>query len=472
MKQYKFLISTLTVAMLSLIAIYISYSMGYVTKENQTILKNTLPFLLCISFFFIGWYEIGMPRLKKSLFNHRNLLLFSLVTLLVSSINQRVGIFATAFFVLSAFIYFLFEKKWYKLNTVYYAVFLFGLLHFLGTIGTVEGFRFPDKLLSFFILPLAFSCFRFKKETYLRVLRLFFRIIFVYLIFAVIYAWYNKLFYSLDFFEWITSKLAVEGEPIYFWVLGWTHYAHPSYVSLVLIAALLSGFYLYYKKTSATIGKLELFAFSVFFMLTVLLTESRIGFVCGILVFGSTALYYLFLSKRNWFRIAFICAVLTTGIGIYLLDDPISMFVKDDVRKTDYTLAINYIKSHPWWGSGYNEQDLALAEQAEIMKDVLPLLPHEKTYTHNQFLGEMVQFGVWGLIVLLILLFSLFRYAVFSKSYLLQIFLLVCLVYMMVEEPLTGQGGITRVMVFLSLFIHLSEDKKYFPQEREENDSN
>ena len=72
----------------------------------------------------------------------------------------------------------------------------------------------------------------------------------------------------------------------------------------------------------------------------------------------------------------------------------------------------------------------------------------------------MVQFGIPGLLPLLILLAGLVWYAFKSRSYLLQLYMLIYLLFMLIEEPLYAQEGITRFMAFLCLFIHISECDK------------
>lgn len=441
----------------SFILIFVLSLFGNLSESNQKILQYSLFPLFCISFLLVGWIEMGKPRLKKSLFSIKNFLLFSLSFLTVFSINQKTGIWATALFAIASLLYLLKYKKWYSLNKVYYVVFAYALLRIFGTIGTIKGFHFPDKILSFFVLPLAFSCFRLKRETTLRILKIFFRAIAVFMVLSLIFWWYNKSYFGISTFEWLTSKLNLDSHNGYHWVTGWAYYEHPTYISLVIIAALISGFYLYHRKQStAFITKFELGVFCVLSIIMTMALESRIGVICTLFVIVCTIFYQLYL-KTKYFRIAFLVCIVIGAISSYLLEDHLSYFTQDSRRKIEYTLAINYIKDHPLWGSGYGQQKYVLTEQAELMKDEIPVADYYRTYTHNQFLGDMVQFGIWGLILLLILLYVLFRYAARSRSYPLQLFLSVVLIFMLIEEPLTGQAGITRVLVFVSFFIHISE---------------
>lgn len=447
----------------AIVCLSISYinRRGVVNAENGLLLKSGLQGLFLLTVIFTGWLEMGKPHLTKALFTVRNLMLFAFCVLLISSVNQRISEFTTGFFGCCVFLFFLSEKKIYAINKVYYFVFLYVLLRVIGTIGTVEGFRFPEKLITFFALPLTFSLIRIEKNTSLHILRYFFRAMMIYMSCTLIYWWYNILYFKVNIVDWVTHKQQdLGGFPPYHWTSGWALYEHPSFISLVLLVGLISGFYLYYKKQkSSFVSTLGLTIFVAFIIATVLVMESRIGIVCVALVLVITGLYYMHLKMRYFKALLLVLVVVGMGSSFFL-GKSMSGFISDNVRKTDYTLAIHYIKSHPWWGVGYHQEHLALKQQEQIMLDVLPPLPAPKTYTHNQLLGDMVQFGVVGAFFLLLLIYGLSRYSIKSNSYLLQLLMCVILAFMCIEEPLYVQGGITRFMVFLCFFIHISESNK------------
>jgi hypothetical protein len=453
----KFSFTVIVLVSVSLTVIYLLFINGLVTLENHIILKHTLSITFIVSFILTGLSAAKIKSVKE-LFSPYKLLIISLVLLLVFSLNIDLGSWATGLFALCSLIYLIKNKTWHPINKIYYVVFAYALLKIFGTIGTIKGFRIPDRTLSFFVLPLAFSCFSLKKETCLKILKVFFRGMVIYMAITVVSWLYYKLLFNVDTIDWFTKKLAFFYDiAIYDWVLNWAYFFHPSYVALVLLAGMIAGFYLYYKKSpDAEISRFELGLFLIGYFLTIMILESRIGFVCGFFVLAATGLFYLYL-KKNYFKIAFALCILLTIPAVYMTDDLIAGFVSDNIRKTDYTLAVNYVKDHLMWGTGHNEQYIALETQAEKMKDVLPLIDNKKSHAHNQFLGEMVQFGIWGLIVLVALLITLFYYAFKMKSYPFLIFLSICFIYMLIEEPLTGQSGITRTMVFLTFFVHLIE---------------
>ena len=160
--------------------------------------------------------------------------------------------------------------------------------------------------------------------------------------------------------------------------------------------------------------------------------------------------------KSSYYKLTFF-AVILFGCGFFLIkSNRFDVMLSDNVRKVDYTLAVNYIEDHLWWGTGTGKQHEALEYQEKIMKDI-PKSINKKTYVHNQFLGETVQFGISGFVVLLVVVSGLVFYSFKSRSYLLQMLLFVYILFMLVEEPLYVQPGITRFIVFFSLFVAVGE---------------
>jgi O-antigen ligase len=195
-----------------------------------------------------------------------------------------------------------------------------------------------------------------------------------------------------------------------------------------------------------------------------LLMQSRIGIVGLLFILAATGLYYLKL-KTNFFKIGLAVYLLLGSVSFFVANDKISGFISDDTRVAYINIAISYIQDNIWWGSGYRQQRMVLEQQAILMKDqlppsVFPHIDHRIGYVHNQFLGDMVQFGIWGLIALLLMLFAIARYAIKSRSYLLQMLLMTVILFMLIEEPLYIETGTIRFMAFLVFFVAISESNE------------
>ena len=452
------------IVLATLFAMFLTYELkihtNYIAEKNVPQLSLMLKAVYFISFISILLYEFfdGNHSIK-SIFSVRYLLIFSLITLLTFSIsNKTVGIYATGFFVFCALIYFFVKKEVFALNKIYFFLFLYAVFQLIGTVNSEKGFHFPEMTYTFYILPLSFCLFQLEKHTMLRILKIFFRATFIYVFISIVYWFYNFSCFDVSLKSWLTSKISIGEYPIYEFVGKWANYIHPSYISLILFCALISGFYLFYRnEKGAKISLFELVVFILGCLSLELILESRIGIVEVLIITFVSLLYYAKI-KSSYFKWS-VFAILAAIISLYVVsENHFNKMMGDNVRKADYTLAIHYIHDHPWWGIGYQGQAKAIKMQDEIMKDVTrPITAPPVTYTHNQFLGDMVQFGIPGLIVLLVLLAGLFCYSIKRRNYLLQMFMLIYLIFMFIEEPLYVQEGITRFTIFLCFFIALIE---------------
>lgn len=437
-------------------------------KEFIDELSLILKLIFISSYVFILVFEYFKTNTFKNIISSRNLLIFSLITLLSFSIFRKdIGIYVTGFYTFGALVYFIFNRSLYSINKILYVIFFYAFFEMIGTIGTTKGFHFPEMSYSFYVIPLTFSLFNLEKNTLLRILRVFFRIMTIYVFLSLIFWFFNFEIHNVTLIEWITKKTFIEGLSVYDYVARWGNYTHPSYISLVLLAALVSGFYLFYKNNKEShLSFFELFIFVVGCFFLEFILESRIGIVETIIVVFLSMFYYVKIRTRYFKAFVIVCILACLSLS-YVVENHFNGMMTDKVRKADYTLAINYIKAHPFWGSGYHEQDIALTQQDELMLEVTrPTDANPITYTHNQFLGNMVQYGIWGLLLLLTLLTVLFLYAIRSRSYLLQMLMVVYTVFMLIEEPLYVQEGITRFLIFLCFFIAVGEGHRGFNERK------
>jgi hypothetical protein len=285
-----------------------------------------------------------------------------------------------------------------------------------------------------------------------------------------LYWWYNFLYLDATFSGWILNKTSysavIDSESVlwqasYLWVNKWSGYYHPSFVSLLLFFGLITSFHLNFQKY---ITKFDLFLCTALCFLVIMLMQSRIGFV-GISLITIVSVLHGLSKKNKWLALALGFCVLVASLVFYTQSTKVSDFSNDGVRKAYNEVAINYIKDNFWWGSGFRQQREGLEQQAEAIKEALPpfVYPHKEHpiyYVHNQFLGDMVQFGIWGLIALLLMLSVIAYYAIKNRSYLLQMMLVATILFMMVEEPFYVMRSFMCFAVFLAFFVAITESEK------------
>ncbi len=478
LKRFSYL--TLIVSAISMLLIYFLSLIGWVSIENEPVFRKSLLgiYLLAVSALILKEFFSDISRFSD-IIEKNILVMLAFAALLIASIfHKKVGINFTGVFILFVIIHFAFNRKIYKLNNVYFYLFFYALFLLVGTIGSSKGLHFPELTYTFYLLPLSLMFFKPTQNNLISVAKVVFKALLLYMAISIIYWWYNYLHLDVDFFSWISKKLFIEAGMIdwdyqryftknaptfqaFLFINSWTYYFHPSYISLVLLFGLIIAFYLFYKRetTANSVNTFDIIIYNLFIILVVALMESRVGMVGYVFTIVASSLYYSKL-KLHQFKIT-IAVYLVLGISlIFILDNTIDGFLGDNIRGTDYKLALSYIKEHIFWGVGYGDQHIALMQQEELLKDVLPSALNEKTYTHNQFLGNLLQFGIWGLIALVIMLGGFIHYAIKNRSYLLQMFLSIVLLFMLIEEPLYTQEGITRFTVFLVFFVAISELKQ------------
>ncbi len=490
--RFSFVILSITALLGGII--YGLHLLGLVTPANEVYARFSALGLFIAGFVLLGWQKARHHRFSKDDFFKNNTLIIIFLTILLVSIllKPQVGYYTIGFFVGISFLHSLYSQKFYPPPTFFYFVILYALLLLFGTIGTENGFHFPDKILSFYLLPLSLCFFRLPQKTILRIGAIFFKMGIVFLTLCLLYWWFNFLFLDANLNDWIggkTSYLAqmtgwerqakimdrfvletigwenIASYPARFFVLSWSYFYHPSFVSLVLFFGLITGFYLYHKKPLlSTVSKWELILYILLFFSVIMLMQSRIGLVGLLFIIAATGIYCLKL-KTKYFSAGLAIYFLLGGAGFCVLKDKISGFTNDEIRNVYRQIAVSYIQDHFWWGDGYGQQHSALKKEAENIKENLPqwIYPHSPTrisYTCNQFLGNMVQYGIWGLLALVLLLGAIAHYAIKNRSYLLQMMTGVLILFMMIEEPLYVLQGIVPVLTFLIFFTAISESEK------------
>ncbi|MCL2027001.1 MAG: O-antigen ligase family protein [Bacteroidales bacterium] len=460
--------------------IYALHLQGLVTAANEVYARFLALGVFVASFLLIAWQKAKNHRFSwGDFYKNETSIIVSLTLLLVTSFLAReMGYYAVTFFVVAALVHFLYTHKFYPPPKVFYFVFLYALLMFLGTIGTPKGFGFPDRTLSFYVLPLSLCFFRLSKETLLKIGEVFFKMTIVFLTVCVLYWWYNFLHLDADFLPWISGKTGYitemprsimgsqSGEsvsnpvhlPAYFFISLWSYYNHPSFIAFVLLCGLIVGFYLYSQKCIATL-ELALCIALCFFV--VFLLQSRVGIVSVSLITAISILYFLFKKSR---RLALLVGLFLIVIGAFFYshrDKVEFIFIGDPIRTSYSQIAVSYIKENFWWGSGYNNQQQVLEQQAEKMIETLAYPVYPPIYfVHNQFLDDMVQYGIWGLIALLLVLGAIACYAIKNRSYLLLMLLCSTVILMWIDAPFYKQIGIMRCITFLVFFVAIVESTK------------
>lgn len=447
---------------------YLLHNQNLCTIINEPYIRHILQVVIAVAGVIIVLTHFK-PSVSDStsIFGNENTVAVALSCLLCATLfNINLIYIAMLTFCMLVLLHFVFRRKLYRPNKLLSGIIIYGILLMTAALVSSNDFRFPTEITVFFLVPLSFYFFRLSKDNWNSVALVFIRFTMVYMTISIIYWSFNHYYLETDFIHWITHKLSFQAEMIgweeqfktmyetnyfsaYFFVNSWSGYFHPSYISTVLCSGLVLAFYLFQQNSEKTpFSKIELGAYIVLCLTMEALMESRIGIV-GVVLIVTSCVVYLSKANSKHYKLLIVLLVLSTALILYLFNNSIISFLTDEVRTIYRNLSYEYISQHPWWGTGYGQQSDVLNA---LMKQNYPESPYVYMpipYVHNQFLGNMVQFGVWGALALSLLFIVLTIQAFKNKDFYLLLYLGFYFLFMMIEEPLSREDGIMRFIIFL-----------------------
>jgi O-antigen ligase len=160
--------------------------------------------------------------------------------------------------------------------------------------------------------------------------------------------------------------------------------------------------------------------------------------------------------------ILFLIAILYVG-HLNLRD---RLYGIDPQRYQLFSVAWDAWKERPFLGYGTGSQkeivqNIRIAEQLGFKKEDYPgpLVNHP----HNQFLTELLQFGLLGSLPLLLFFGFSFAYAIKNNSPALFVTLLTVACYMMIESPINSNKGLVPFVVLICILSHPGKESAEEP---------
>jgi O-antigen ligase len=231
-------------------------------------------------------------------------------------------------------------------------------------------------------------------------------------------------------------------------MLMWPAHWHPSFDSTILLMAVPIALYLRYQDEKQ-ISFVEMLPGVIFPIVFTILAGARVGMVVTPLLLGLGYLFYCkFKPVLKWGLL--FTGIVAVGILLHLFpktDDRFVDPIRSDLRKT----AISAIKEKLvfGWGTGYVKPLIQSEERAHS-------LGIETTYDlgsfHNQYLENTVQFGIPGIIILVMLFGWMLWMGIREKNCLLLSLLVIYLIFCWTETALYVSKGVV-VFVFWFCFI-------------------
>lgn len=445
----RFVISNFLVAFVFFWIIRAIYHFTTITNEQN------IPFLtiIAILFFIVNLtlsYFIFKKERAKIKFSWEFVLNMALLFLIISTVlSVFTSIVATVAFAGLVIIYASKKKIHFQPHPLYYFLVAYYLIQYIGLIWSFDrqnGFQFVGKGLSFIIVPLAFSFYSISEDEKRKLLRIFFRLLEIYLLMILLAYCYQVYFHKVNFGIGFHLKKNYFPTPIppgvtHHLLLAWAGYYHPTFVSFILTLMYGVGFYLWKNDHSThfnCISSLEISFYSMASAIVILLLQSRIGMIMFPFGFFLTLLYSLRKNKKLVLSVIVFSALLVLLAGFYIFKNYRGYFY-DRPREIQTDIVLSFLKDHYLLGTGTGG-----------MKVLIPWYPT----AHNQLLGDLFHLGIPGFLFLLALIGSSFYYAFKDNNFLLLYFLSIYFIMMQIEMPLSLQKGITYYTLFVCLFLN------------------
>lgn len=234
---------------------------------------------------------------------------------------------------------------------------------------------------------------------------------------------------------------------------------HPSYFAIYATLSFFIGLK-FFQLTNRILFKIFYSLMMLFFIAIILTLESRIViFSFPILLF----VYIIFKTKKIMIGLAFF--IVMVGLGtVYFAYHParfhnirILKISKDsNIRLNIYETSLSLIKESPICGVGsgdiFDEMNKEYVKRGYVER---------LNYNcHNQFLEEWLRGGVLSLIIFILILLMMLKNAIKGLKAEYVIFILLIIIFSMVESFMNRQQGITFFLFFGTMYYFLNEENK------------
>jgi len=198
------------------------------------------------------------------------------------------------------------------------------------------------------------------------------------------------------------------------------------------------------------ISMIEMLAGVLFPVAFTIMSGARIGMVIAPALLGLGYLFYCrFKPVLKWGLV--VAGIVAMGVMFYLYPNIVERFsdpIRVDLRKT----AISAIKEKPvfGWGTGYVEPFIHSEERAHSLGIEKP---YSFNHFHNQYLENMVQFGILGILMLLVLFGWILWVGTREKNYLLLSLLVIYVLLCWTDTCMHSSKGVVPFAFWLCFLM-------------------
>jgi O-antigen ligase len=319
------------------------------------------------------------------------------------------------------------------------AVYVVRVVWLLFSNNPQNGLRWIDTGLPFILFPLLFQYLPWNERILKTVLVFFVRFTWLFCAVTLFTVAWHSIDVPVNMKEWLLHPKS------YPFAYTWTNYDQPSFLCVIYLMALPAGLYL--KRKYGAVSTVEIITLIIVEAAMLAFTGARVGFII-LPVLLLWMLFYRISFKRKMVAVGAL-GILAGAMVMALLgwQNQFTDRFKDPARIQLWETAMASIKEKPLLGTGTGGMDAVIGtpEMTEKIGQTL-------SYPHNQYLGEVMHFGIIGATALFGTLAYLLVWAFRKKDFLLQSLLFILFIFMFTEMPLDSHKGINFFLFFISIF--------------------
>ncbi len=195
-----------------------------------------------------------------------------------------------------------------------------------------------------------------------------------------------------------------------------------------------------------------------------LITGSRIGLILFFILLTFLIVHFFSIPLKT--LMAFVIgAIIIFSLTLIIGNKVIPVHENDFVRYQFSIISINAIKERPIFGFGTNGQGRVIQSEERARRAGFSSTIYYGmgvNHPHNQFLTEVLQFGLFGSLPFFLMLLTMIKDAIKNKRVYLFALFIVSTLFMCVESPLNSNKGI---IPFLFIISCMSAFPFYFKDE-------
>jgi O-antigen ligase len=332
-----------------------------------------------------------------------------------------------------------------------------------------SGIERISKRLSFLLFPMVLF---YPGEKIVKNINLIIRIFAIFTFLYIIYCFSNALHNSLIIHDgrWTfnahPSDIDYEN---YFYGYRFSHNIHPSYLAMYVLLSIVISLESLLDRSLNVIKRSMWITISVFFLIVLYLVSSRAGVLAAMIVLPLYIFLKLYSRIPKWSLLivivilaAFLVIVVKTNERIYLSveeisDKKIDEILSKDIRLLIWKSAIGVIKENPVLGVGTGDASEELKKEFNKRGYVNGF--YENLNAHNQYLEILLENGIVGLVIFLIILGYLSFMAVSQNNLILGLFIIIMAIFFLFETVLNRLAGITFFPFFSFLLTYIRSSK-------------